>query len=237
MRPVVVFDGDDTLWFVEHLYDRARDEAGALVGTYGLDPVDWEGRQRKLDVANVATMGVQAVRFPTSCARAYAEAAVAAGQPPSATRLSEVFACAAQVFDWPATPADGAAEVLEELTGPYRLALLTKGDPWVQKKRISDSGLDRFFDHSEIVENKTAETFRWMLDFLGAEPANSWSIGNSLPSDINPALSIGMAAVWVDAHVWEHERREVHPVSGRLLRAATLRDVPAILQTQTECGR
>lgn len=236
MKPVVVFDGDDTLWFVEHLYDRARAEAAELVGSLGLDPADWEARQRLIDVANVATMGLQATRFPTSCAKAYTDASLAAGRLPSAGEASKVWGCAAQVFDWEALPALGVADLLDDLTADFRLVLLTKGDLWVQKKRVGDSGLERFFTSVEIVEQKTAESFRWLLDSLAADPAESWSVGNSLPSDINPALATGMNAVWVDAHVWEHERREVEPLPGQLLRAETLRDVPPILRAAARCG-
>ena len=37
---------------------------------------------------------------------------------------------------------------------------------------------------------------------------SAWSVGNSLASDINPALRIGMRAIWIDAPVWEYERRD-----------------------------
>jgi len=35
-RPLIVFDGDDTLWYVEPLYDDARMRAAALVSSAGL---------------------------------------------------------------------------------------------------------------------------------------------------------------------------------------------------------
>ena len=47
-----------------------------LVASFGLDPGDWESRQRLIDVANVATLGLQAIRFPTSCAKAYTDTAL-----------------------------------------------------------------------------------------------------------------------------------------------------------------
>ncbi|MEW6470646.1 MAG: HAD family hydrolase [Actinomycetota bacterium] len=229
-RPLVVFDGDDTLWFVEHLYDRARSAAADLVARFGLDPVAWEQLQRAIDVRNVEVMGLQATRFPTSCARAYIDAACSAGVQPTAARAAEVWACASQVFDWDAQPADGVRDVLEELSRSFRLALLTKGDGWVQRRRVADSGLGGYFCAVEIVDDKSSETFRAVVAGCGAELALSWSVGNSLASDINPALECGMRAVWVDAHVWEHERRETTAPAGRaFLRAEALRDVPGLL--------
>src|SRR3712207_5887306 len=68
---VVVFDGDDTLWRTEPLYDRARQDARFVVENEGLDGARWEELQRRLDVANVARFGLSAKRFPTSCREAY----------------------------------------------------------------------------------------------------------------------------------------------------------------------
>src|SRR4051812_13994583 len=44
-RNLIVFDGDDTLWSTEQLYDRARSAAARLVASVGLDPVRFETLQ------------------------------------------------------------------------------------------------------------------------------------------------------------------------------------------------
>ena len=49
----VVFDGDDTLWSTEPLYDRARQDARAEVVHSGLDGEEWERVERRIDVENV----------------------------------------------------------------------------------------------------------------------------------------------------------------------------------------
>jgi putative hydrolase of the HAD superfamily len=226
---IVVFDGDDTLWFVEHLYDDARAGAAEIVAGFGIDPVAWDALERRIDVEHVATMGFQWTRFPTSCARAYLEAALAQGLRPSSAEAAEVWRCAAQVFEREAIPAPGARQVLSELRSSFRLVLLTQGDPWVQKNRIAQSGLEPLFDAVEIVDRKTKGSFLGQLSTFSAPAAGSWSIGNSLPSDINTAMAAGMSAVWVDAHVWDHERREVEPVEGQLLRAKNLEEIPALI--------
>ena len=71
MKHVVVFDGDDTLWFVEPLYDDARAEAAAIVAAAGLDAGNWESLQRRIDVRYVPYLGVSSKRFPKSCVEAY----------------------------------------------------------------------------------------------------------------------------------------------------------------------
>ena len=65
----VVFDGDDTLWATERLYDDARTAAQGLVVAAGIDGTRWDLTERKIDQDNVALMGLSAIRFPTSCSR------------------------------------------------------------------------------------------------------------------------------------------------------------------------
>src|ERR1700722_1035885 len=69
----VVFDGDDTLWSTEQLYDEARSRARRIVSDAGIDGAAWEERERQIDVRNVAKFGFSTTRFPTSCVQAYEE--------------------------------------------------------------------------------------------------------------------------------------------------------------------
>jgi len=70
---------------------------------------------------------------------------------------------------------------------------------------------------------------RTLIDRLGIDPQQSWFVGNSVPSDVNPALACGMRAVWIDAHVWDHERREVPMWSDRLRASDSLLPVPSLI--------
>jgi putative hydrolase of the HAD superfamily len=60
------------------------------------------------------------------------------------------------------------------------------------------------------------------------DPERAWMIGNSPKSDINPALEVGINAVFVPhPHTWSLEHEEVREGRGRLLRLerfAQLRD-------------
>jgi putative hydrolase of the HAD superfamily len=233
----VVFDGDDTLWFVEHLYDQARSAAALVVKRAGLDPVRWEVLERRIDVENVERFGVSALRFPTSCLTAYQVLASETGHSPDPAVAAGVLSAAETVFTMPATPADGVEEVLERLRTAFELALLTKGDSWVQRKRIDDAGLASEFATIRIVPEKGEPEFRDLLEDFGVDPGQGWSVGNSLASDINPALRVGMTAIWIDAHVWEHERREPVPVRGHMIVCPSLKAVPDLILGFHDRGR
>jgi putative hydrolase of the HAD superfamily len=231
--PVLIFDGDDTLWRTEPLYDRARRRARAVVEEEGLDGAGWEALQRSIDVANVARFGLTRTRFPTSCREAYEQLCQERGETPSPAVAEKVEATAAAVFDDRAPRVRGVVKVLRELARRHRLVLVTQGDPDVQERRVEASGLRSYFDRVVIVAEKTPAVLAQVLRSAAVEPEQAWMIGNSIPSDIRPALRLGMRAVWVDAHVWEHERREAARRHPRMVQARRLADVPAAIAAHT----
>lgn len=226
---LVIFDGDDTLWFVEHLYDEARLQAAKVAMQAGLDPDAFEHLQREIDVENFGRFGLSAERFPTSCVEAYRALMEEAGREPDQRAERQIVDAATSVFRTSAPLAPDVYETLAALQPHFVLALLTKGDAGVQWNRIQGSGLAALFDSITVVDSKSESDFRRILSDTGAEAHCSWSVGNSLPSDINPALKCGMSAIWIDAHVWDHERREIEPHPGRLVVVDQLPDVQEVL--------
>jgi putative hydrolase of the HAD superfamily len=118
-----------------------------------------------------------------------------------------VWRAAREVFERRAPLLDHARETLEALrTRGLKLALVTKGDPDVQRARIEQSGLAPLFDVVEIVDRKTPEAIAAVVERLGVAPDTALSVGNSVRSDVLPSLAAGLRPVWIDAHVWEFER-------------------------------
>lgn len=230
VRRLIIFDGDDTLWRVEHLYDEARDRAASIVRDAGIDPLRWSDLQRELDVANVATLGLSRLRFPHSSVGAYERAAAEAGVAVHDDITEQVRLAAASVFERKAPLMAGARAVLDELRRTHRLVLLTQGDPVVQNKRVDDSGLRARFELVHIVERKDDSSFAAVLAETDVAAGDAWSVGNSIPSDINPALRLGLSAVWIEAHVWAHEQREDTPADGRFFVCESLKEVPNIIE-------
>jgi putative hydrolase of the HAD superfamily len=227
---LTVFDGDDTLWFVEDLYDQARRSASHIVADLGIDPDEWESQQRLIDLENAKSLGVSPIRFPTSCVQAYESLAVRAHGAVELAAVEQIWTAASNVFRATAPIAPDASRVVSEMRELGLVALLTKGDESIQMQRLEESGLSTAFDAVFVVPEKAADQFRHVLSELDCVAESSWSVGNSLVSDINPALRIGMRGIWIDAHVWEHERREANAVSGRVVEAASLAEVPGIIR-------
>jgi putative hydrolase of the HAD superfamily len=225
----IIFDGDDTLWWTERLYDEARLRAARHVTDAGLDAAIWDAFQRQIDVENVSRLGLSRRRFPTSCVEAYDRLVTQVGIPLNVETRDAIWSAADSVFSTPASVVVGAVEVLQQLSSLTKLALLTRGDVQVQEARIAHCGLAKWFRDIHIVDEKSSEQFAATLRTMGATTSTAWSVGNSRRSDIDPALAIGMRAIWIDAHVWEYERRFSAQEHDCLFVASSILEVPAIV--------
>ena len=226
----IVFDGDDTLWSTERLYDDARANARRVVTESGLDGAKWEELERRIDVENVATIGFSTERFPTSCVQAYEETSRNEARFPDPGVARRVRQAARSVFDLDPPVISGAREMLTDLRAKgIRLALLTKGDRELQLRRIQRSGLSDLFDVIEVVSEKSPATILAVVARLGIDVESACMVGNSIRSDVLPALNAGLRAVWINAHVWEYERASDHLADGRVITLSSLADIPRVI--------
>jgi putative hydrolase of the HAD superfamily len=232
VQRAIIFDGDDTLWQTEWLYDEARQRARDIVETSRLDGEKWEMLQRQIDVSNVERLGHTVERFPTSCIEAYELLCQLVGRRADTAVLEQIGAAARSAFTGKPPLVPHAREVLTELRNRgYRLVLLTKGDAKLQQKRVEQSGLAQLFDLVMIVEKKTPEVIVSLLEQLGVETDAALSVGNSVRSDIVPSLAAGVQPIWVDAHVWEYEREHAELPDGAVLEVEDLTRVLDVIES------
>jgi putative hydrolase of the HAD superfamily len=129
-------------------------------------------------------------------------------------------------------PIEGALPALERLAKAYRTVLYTQaGDAEYQLRCLRDSGLYDLLGESSvrICERKSVHSFREVLSSLGVEePAAVWMVGNSIRSDVNPALEAGAHAILVEvADPWEFD--VVDPVSNDFVKVRSFADAVAFL--------
>jgi putative hydrolase of the HAD superfamily len=97
-----------------------------------------------------------------------------------------------------------ARQVLERLRARgVPLGLVTNGDARMQRDKIADHDLARFFDvvviEGEFGAGKPdARVFRHALAALGSEPGAAWMIGDHLEWDVAGAQRVGVRAAWID---------------------------------------
>lgn len=118
-------------------------------------------------------------------------------------------------------PIEGALMALSRLASKHRTVLYTQaGDADYQLRCLRDSGLCDLLGEASvrICERKSVSSFREVLLSLGVDdPGTVWMIGNSIRSDVNPALESGSRAILVEvADPWEFD--QVEPVSSEFMR-------------------
>ncbi len=119
----------------------------------------------------------------------------------------------------------GVAETLNALAGRHRCLLVTKGDPGEQRDKLERSGLGPLFVGVEIFAEKTEAAYRTLVEHHGCSPADTWMIGNSPRSDINPALAAGLNAIFIPhdfTWVLEHEIVASPPAGQTLLEISAM---------------
>lgn len=220
----VLFDGDNTLWHIEALYDHAREELVRCIDPSGENAADIEAFQRAEDKRMFETLGYSATRFAKSFENTFRMFVPGAAD----AQREHVRSLALAVFEHPAPVDRDALQVLSELRGSHRLALITAGERWVQEKRVAAFPYRDMFQEIRIVERKTETVFRRITADLGIAVRDLWVVGDSLRSDVMPALTAGLNAILIANHNWiEVERDEVRPHNLRVV--DRLGDVPLII--------
>ena len=143
---------------------------------------------------------------------------------------AQIHSFAHAIADHPIELLPKVPETLQYLCKRHRLVLVTKGALAEQSGKIERSGLRQYFAAAEIVDEKNFTTYEALVEKYELDRQKTWMIGNSPKSDINPALAVGLNAVFVphgDTWILEHEELNAAPASQRLVilgRFAELRE-------------
>ncbi|HAM42280.1 HAD family hydrolase [Candidatus Avelusimicrobium stercoris] len=221
----VCFDADDTLWKNEEFYRETEDKFYALFD--GKLTAKQAGEALfKTEMGNLETFGYGAKSFTLSMI----ETALANLDNEEAARAArEILQLGKALINRPVTLLPGTQETLRALHGKYHLSVVTKGDLLDQQRKLKNSGLLPLFDHIEILTEKTHQAYLDLFACLNAQPNEVLMVGNSLRSDIFPALEAGAQAAYMPcAFTWQHEAR-TEPENPPYLQINTLTDILPVL--------
>lgn len=206
MITLIAFDADDTLWHNENLFSQTQEKFKQLLSTY--HSPEWvEKKLYETEMRNLRHFGYGIKGFTLSMIETAIE--LSQGQIAAADIL-EIINFAKEMLKAPVKLLDHVAETVARLAESYDLMIITKGDLYNQEEKISRSGLGHYFKHIEIVSKKEEETYRKILRRCGIDPANFLMVGNSMKSDIIPAITIGAKAAYLPYHLtWQYESPQV----------------------------
>lgn len=219
---LILVDFDDTLVDTGPRFHQARRDLFARLGCEGFDSGEIHRmHHEEVDAEFLERMGYGPSRLAPSFRETYRRLCARAGRRPDGV-VEEVCAALGAAVAGPPPLLGGALEALRRLARVFPTALYTQSaDPEYQLHCVRSSGVLEILplDRVHITARKTPEAFlETMGRFAARDPDRVCMVGNSIRSDVNPALASGARAIHVALDSpWLHDvveplRRDVPTV-------------------------
>lgn len=220
---LICLDADDTLWHNMRFFDATEQ---ALLSM--LQPFADAGVAREtlaaVETRNLPHYGYGAKSFTLSMIETALELG---GDALPTSAIADILAAGRTLLAHPVELFDGVAETLARLADIAPLVLVTKGDLLHQEAKLAASGLGERFVGVEIVSDKTPDTFVRLFARHGVPPERCLMAGDSIRSDILPALAAGAWAAFIpQPGAWAHETAAEPVDAARYARLGSLADLP-----------
>jgi putative hydrolase of the HAD superfamily len=224
------FDADDTLWHNERFFRVTQSRFVELLGDHtpiGTGIEQLEARLLAAERRNLGRYGYGVKGFTLSMIETAIE--VTEAKVPASV-IQELITAGQMMLSYPIELLPHVQQTVAALAAEYRLVLITKGDLLDQERKLAQSGLGELFDAVEIVSEKSAASYAGIFGRHGDGAARAMMVGNSMKSDVVPAVEAGAWGVYVPhGLVWELERAEPPEGSDRYHEIADLGALPALV--------
>jgi putative hydrolase of the HAD superfamily len=198
------FDADDTLWQNERFFRMTERHFTELLADHA-EPDHLSERLLAAETRNLRHYGFGIKGFTLSMIETAIE--VTEGRVP-ASIIERILSAGREMLSHPVETLPGVRETLERIARTHRILLITKGDLFDQERKLAQSGLGELFAGVEIVSDKTSATYERVFARHGDGADRAMMVGNSLKSDVVPAIEAGGWGVhvpheltWVLEHV------------------------------------
>ena len=225
---LICLDADDTLWHNEAYFVRTKARLAGLLAEFA--PADEvEARIEAVEHGNLGAYGYGAKGFVLSMIET---AAAVAGERLTGATAEAILALGKEMIGHPVEMLDGVVEALDDLAALAPLVLVTKGDLWHQEAKLAASGLGERFTGVEIVSDKKPDTYARIFARHGVAPEEAVMAGNSMRSDVLPALEAGAWAAFVPFELcWSHEAADAPAEHPRYRELASLAELARWVET------
>lgn len=211
----LVIDADDTLWENNVYFELAFQRFAAYLNHSRLSDAEVRLCLDRIEDTNRVLYGYGSVQFGRNMVECFEELSERSARDEDREAVQRI---ALGIMEHPLELIKGVAETLAYLADRHKLTLFTKGEPAEQNAKVKNSGLADYFEEVVVAREKDPPAYRDLLARRGTIAAQSWMIGNSPKSDINPALAVGMNAVYIPhARNWHLEHEDLVPGAGTLL--------------------
>lgn len=207
---LVLVDFDDTLVNTAPRFQNARRQFFARLQDVGFAREEiLRVHHEEVDPGMIRRYGLGPFRMETAFRETYLRLCARHRVAPDPAVADECAAIGRAVVGAPPL-LDGALEALARLDAELPTILYTQsGNPDYQFRCIAEAGVLDIIppERVHICGHKDADEFRATVERFGvAEPETTCMVGNSIRSDINPALANGAAAILVEIDdPWEYD--------------------------------
>ncbi len=227
MIKTVLIDLDNTLLETQALYSAAEARLqDYILARVAADPRAVAGEIQRRKLALFEEYGYDPAMLP----RAYEETLVHFVPAANDNDILAARSFGLHIFEAEARLKDGAEEAIRRLSEHFTLCIVTVGDDMVQRRRIDALPFRDVFRELFIVPEKKPQTYASVLARLDCSPGEAVMIGDSLMSDIIPAVEAGLTAIHIPTENWtERETQGLELPKGRVALHASLSDAADFL--------
>ncbi|TCL08083.1 putative hydrolase of the HAD superfamily [Shimia isoporae] len=222
----IAFDADDTLWHTERFFRLTQEHFADLLRDF-VEPGHLEERLLEAERRNVGHYGFGVKGFVLSMIETAIEVT---DEKVPATVIRDLMASGREMLQHPIDLLPHAAEVVEATAKTHRVLMITKGDLVDQERKLAQSGLGELFSWVEIVSHKTPDVYQAAFTRYGDGPDRAMMVGDSMRSDIVPAVAIGSYAAHVPHGLeWELEKADAPADTTKFRTLGDLGELPALI--------
>lgn len=225
-------DWDDTIAENIRYFNMAEDANAHLIARltrHEYAAVRERGREIDLDVARTVGLGKESLSI--AWLRCYREFCDRAGTSADGDAEAAIRRSCLIPYEVKQELLPGAVETLSWLhQSGFEVTIWTAGDTDVQTRKIADSGLTPLIHRQAIVPDKTPDRLRSALD--SRDPASCFVMGNSIHSDIRPALAVGLLAIHIPTETWAYDHGRLDVSDPNYLQMEQIADLPQVLASR-----
>jgi len=215
---ILLIDADDTLWENNVYFERAIADFISFLNHREMSPAQIREILDDVERECIITHGYGLPSFTRSLVKTFERLSV---EPITPALHETIHGFARTIAEQPVQMLPRVVDTLEYLGERHHLILVTKGNFAEQSGKVERSGLKDLFRAIEIVPEKNSAAYTTVIGNHRLDREQTWMVGNSPKSDINPALAAGINAIFVphdDTWVLEHEElAEAKPPSKLLV--------------------
>lgn len=220
------FDADDTLWQNERFFKLTQQRFEELLSDY-TDKSLLHDRLVAAERRNLGQYGFGVKGFVLSMIETAID--VTQGAVPGRV-IQKILEAGQDMLAHPIELLPHVRPTIDMLADTHRLVLITKGDLLHQERKLAQSGLGDLFDDVAIVSDKSSTTYHTVFGKHRGGAQAAMMVGNSMKSDIVPAVEAGSWGVFVPHELeWDLEKA-ARPDSARFHEIAHLGDLPDLVQ-------